>query len=803
MKHRTVRGLVLLLALGWIGGWQGPHTNVTSSKIYAQSTEPIYLPRLLTPGPLAPTRSEVLGEMAFIDRRTAAMAVRGDRAYLGAGPYVVTYDISRPGAARRIGESLPAPGRLVHLRLGSDRLFAISRPDAAGPRQSLGNRNDPFWRPHTVLNIYDLDNRERPQLLESLDFVGLLDSLNLVDRQEGPHFVKSFGCLKEYYALDLAAYDQRAFISLVPSCVDSDAWRERSRPIGISLIPDDGVVLIADAAQEPAQITRLAAIEGFQQRLTVIGDRLIGSAHFDTRIRSGSEWLSQVVLEFDLKNPGTPLIEATGFESSEAISALSEPSWFLTGREDRLFQLYDVDPWDSRRSVLMTRELDAVGKRQILGWNSSDDPGFVDRLPSFETPWGDGHGFWYADVGIHDRLFALNAQHALLTTFDVGEPLEATLGMTVPLGIGPDLYSSPQRTTYATWIDDAGSALAASTTDSRLLVAGGERASLIEIDSSDPSQLAEPDARTDYLEPLGNDCAIWVDAGRSLAVFDGRVGELRVLDMRQALQPSILGRLSLSPSPGDCALAASPVTPIIYLASSRSLTAIELSNPSNPELASQTGGSAEPQDLIATEESLFLADNSGGLLIYSLEDPNSPRSLTRLDIDGMLHDMSVNESETRLFLAMGNDGIVTVDIQHAEAPHIVSRQASEGSIEALAIYSKQLFTIELPRSTPLQSPKLQARVLEDDEILASPNWYWLLADGSQPHLAIDPSAGASLYVADGPAHMLWFDIQSSMPEMRGRAGVSSSMRQILPWRSTIIAPTIAGLSIVQHKLPGN
>lgn len=384
-----------------------------------------------------------------------ALALAGDRAYLGFGPHLVTYDISRPGQARRIDSSPLVEGRIVHIAVGSDRLFTLSRPDDVEGSGAL-----PDQIPWSILTAFDIADPNRPQIMSGLSW-------------REPNL----------YASDLSASGRFAYLPMVDSS-DSRSVLNPSCCDGSGILHIDATTAnLRSAWIEESRGSFFFQTLAFDNRLYAYAYSLYNQSVplLDTDIDEG-------VMSFDVNTPASPrYVGAAGLSSAASIRINTSMSLF--GKGDHLYQFFGDE--SDRTPILLPLTLDAQGMPELPRIANPSDPRWVDHLPRFAGLGLDSFHLNHGALNDKGHLFVLHgARDARIISIDVDIPLDAVAVGSFRLSDhGISLGQGGERFVEGTLIGDTGSTLVADPGSDRLFLASGQHGALVEIDSSDPSHL--------------------------------------------------------------------------------------------------------------------------------------------------------------------------------------------------------------------------------------------------------------------------------------------------------------------------
>lgn len=372
-----------------------------------------------------------------------ALAINGDRLYVGVGRSVVAYDISVPGAARRLSRSAYVGGRVARLAVGGDRLFAVVRPDDFHPTMDPRRAGSPPW---TTLAVMDLSQPDAPLLTAN---VGLWnESHNL-------------------FAGDLAARGRMAYLAVFDSFLgDVVCGGDGDTKCGLMII---------DASLEIPKLTLRDDLSPGVYRLLVRKDTLLALGYLPRKDTESRPDFHMGFMTFGLANAATPrLISAPGQQSLR----YRYRAWNLSVMGDRVFHVLDQD-------ALLTASLADNGELRLLLPQTTDPAHAFDLLPrlALRQP-----GRVYRTATQDNRLHLLLLEDPLrIVSLDVTDPMHPTPFGELALA---NINFSQRPMRFGSMWDDTWGDLVA-TQDARLFVAGGDSGLLVEVDVSQAGALRE------------------------------------------------------------------------------------------------------------------------------------------------------------------------------------------------------------------------------------------------------------------------------------------------------------------------
>lgn len=676
----------------------------------AERPHQAFLPILSRPSPKPPAGdTRRLREVAALGGRPEAIAIAGNLLYLGVGAYVETYDISVPGRARRLGSSTPVEGRIVRLALGTDRLFALSRPAIDWKAPPPPPEATP---PLTLLSVFDIGDSASPRLLgETTPILGR----------------ESLGQRMSLYATDLAALGRTVYLTVFErSFIEAD-WE--FFPAGIAIV---------DASSVPLRYSVGPGLKGRGFRLLVHGGRLYVKGDLPAD-RAAVLGFNQGVMGYDLADPLAPrwLGAAGNARLDDAVTRFD-----LIGQGARLFHVHDS-------GHLLPIEIKQDGRPELMGDWGSDEAARSLQL-----------GLELSSVkrssAAPGRLYLLipSRGDTPVAGIDVRDPLHP-----IPLpsfGIGGlHLKWGESAMEERDMEPDLGSDLAA-TDDGRLFLASGEDGVLVELDVADSENQHEL-AR--YPAGVRSDCSLI--AGGRLIQVELSSGVLSLRDLADPSQLLVVGSTKVNLG-SSCTLAKDGAW--LYAAGSNGLTVIDLQDPSAPRARGSVALGGEPRQMAVDGNKLYLAAGSEGLWTVDVGRPDAPTMLGHLATPGYSHGLAIDGD--LLYLADGPAGLTMIDVTDPAAPRELEALLPGEEVVAIARHGDWFYASGVHRSRPGAGVHLAELItLRRDGTLRVQS-RWPLEPGSMGIQALDAATGTDLYLQDGPGGIRWLDLSAGLPQSR-------------------------------------
>ncbi len=142
---------------------------------------------------------------------------------------------------------------------------------------------------------------------------------------------------------------------------------------------------------------------------------------------------------------------------------------------------------------------------------------------------------------------------------------------------------------------------------------------------------------------------------------------LQVLDISDPSAPEVVGSWVPDTS-GRWAYAVAVNNDYAYLGGSDDLMVLDVSDPTAPAFLKDIGGTFAAREMVMAGGYLYLAGNSAGMVIYSLDDPSTPSYVTDFNPAGYGYTQGLALSGNLAFVTDGKYGLRIVDITNPAAP---------------------------------------------------------------------------------------------------------------------------------------
>jgi hypothetical protein len=180
-------------------------------------------------------------------------------------------------------------------------------------------------------------------------------------------------------------------------------------------------------------------------------------------------------------------------------------------------------------------------------------------------------------------------------------------------------------------------------------------------------------------------------------------GSLASLDVTDPTRPQETGNVDLGGVVHDLA----PGPDRLYALAGEGLAVVDVSNPHSPQViaslelpgASQLALSGDPSAgsgpplAFVSSRSCLNPDNTGGLAMISLADPDHPALLgTPVDVPCGIIDVAAKDG--LVFLAAGAAGVLGVDISDPSAPRLAYRFTTPFSVTRVVVDGERLYALD-------------------------------------------------------------------------------------------------------------
>jgi hypothetical protein len=152
---------------------------------------------------------------------------------------------------------------------------------------------------------------------------------------------------------------------------------------------------------------------------------------------------------------------------------------------------------------------------------------------------------------------------------------------------------------------------------------------------------------------------------QSLFVINGINSQFLVFDLTDAYNPQQTGSLTLSGSPSGLVL----VGNYAYTRIGLQIIIIDISTPCNPTQVSSFTIDDEHAPMVTEGAILVIGQNESGLAVFDLSNPLTPTKLAEIDTPGAVYDLAIKDS---LVYAADYSGVAVVSVTDPSQPQMVA-----------------------------------------------------------------------------------------------------------------------------------
>jgi hypothetical protein len=539
-----------------------------------------------------PANTENIEVVGHIGGTFNDLVVRGNFAYLAAGPRVQILDVSDPSAPTLLSQSLVLPNRIQDIALDGNYVYAANGEGG--------------------LHILDVSDLTNPVLLGS--YSGLANTVAV----NGSH---AYVTADQLDVLDVSNPTQ-------PIKVGS--YNPNGRPSRIAVSGNYVYVTTGDSADNNRRLEVLSLANpttptqvGYYETLEPIGEFVIDGNYAYIKLTGWGRDPAYDLLVVNVTNPTQPSLVSYFKRYRNYSLAAAQGYVYIT---------------DGGLTVIDARDQSALG---IVGVTREPPSG-----PEAKIVVSGNHAYIYTSRALYvldvsnptnlkwvGRLstqgtamdVALTESHVYVADGDEGLTIVDISNVTSPTAVAE--------------FDTSDVAYAVSLSDTYAYVADGEGGLRI-LDVSDPSTPYE----VAFYDTAGTAQAITL-VGIYAYVADGEGGML-TLDVSNPRLPQFV---SIHTGP---ALDVAVVGSHAYLATRGGLRVLDISDPTKPLWLSFFDTPSEALAVTVVDQYAYVAANAAGLRIIDVSNPSTPIEVGAYDTPGFVRDVEVVEN--RVYLAEGN-----------------------------------------------------------------------------------------------------------------------------------------------------
>jgi hypothetical protein len=125
-----------------------------------------------------------------------------------------------------------------------------------------------------------------------------------------------------------------------------------------------------------------------------------------------------------------------------------------------------------------------------------------------------------------------------------------------------------------------------------------------------------------------------------------------------------------------------------------SLTTYDLSRPDQPVQIHRSEGLGNAWDILLAGELAYVADNSLGIAVVDLGDPDAPAVIATVDPGRGVQDLAISPDASTLYAAAGGSGVMVFSLDEPQQPALLETIALEGSVLSLAAGGDRLWAVD-------------------------------------------------------------------------------------------------------------
>jgi hypothetical protein len=125
-----------------------------------------------------------------------------------------------------------------------------------------------------------------------------------------------------------------------------------------------------------------------------------------------------------------------------------------------------------------------------------------------------------------------------------------------------------------------------------------------------------------------------------------------------------------------------------------SLTTFDLSDPQRPEEIHRTGGLGNAWDILPHGDLAYVADNSLGIVVVDLGDPDAPSVLRSVDPGRGILDLALDPAGSTLYAAAGGAGVMVFSLDDPQRPSLIETVQLPGSVLSVAASGERLWAVD-------------------------------------------------------------------------------------------------------------
>ncbi len=213
--------------------------------------------------------------------------------------------------------------------------------------------------------------------------------------------------------------------------------------------------------------------------------------------------------------------------------------------------------------------------------------------------------------------------------------------------------------------------------ENNAFVASGRGVRIMDITNPDfPMQVAQInlDGSVSNIFVQNNLLFITTDGANGLFVNENFTAGLTIVDISNINQPQVLSFFNTEDKQAFCVTVSGNYAYVGYLAT---LIVLDITDPNIPQRIKYIPLPNTPHSIYYKDNYLYVADQSGGVLIFDVSTPNATAQVGTID----LWAENVTVQDNLVFLTQQGDGLKIVDIQNINDPIVVASVKSTNEFD--------------------------------------------------------------------------------------------------------------------------
>jgi hypothetical protein len=124
------------------------------------------------------------------------------------------------------------------------------------------------------------------------------------------------------------------------------------------------------------------------------------------------------------------------------------------------------------------------------------------------------------------------------------------------------------------------------------------------------------------------------------------------------------------------------------------IVTFDLGDPEHPSEIARSEGLGNAWDILLADGLAYVSDNSLGIGVVDMSDPDDPQVIGSVDPGRGIQDLALSEDGSTLYAAGGGGGVMVFSLDDPESPLLIDSIELEGSVLSVAVGGARLWAVD-------------------------------------------------------------------------------------------------------------